>query len=104
MTNKPESRKDEIMAVLKKHQTHGSWGLTGVDTKQWNAVATEIKKIFEGKVEYVLEYHNGVNWGVYSHNHETIDMPRETQKRLKENSPEYKTRLIKRTTTDQIIS
>ncbi len=95
MSNKPESRKDEIIKILRRQE-------------DYETVATEIEKLYQagGKVEYVVQRKGEItgNWKDFITNCQNGKDAKTEKNRFLLSYPEAMLRPIKRTTIDQIIS
>lgn len=97
------SREDEIIKLLKKYDFNDK---ARRYFDPYKAVANDIIALFEveGKVEYVVKYYNTHDkvWCDF-YSHDELIRVRDAMKQRLLLYPKYKFRIIKRTTTDQII-
>ena len=109
------SRKDEINKILRFHESiYEVNALTylAIGNQKYETIASEIEKLFEGKVEYVVEYREYGNWlmnGSISKNLGVAQALKDClimqhpKNRLTMQQIKSSYRIIKRTTIDEII-
>ncbi len=97
------SKKAEIIAILRKHATL-LYPTISIPDRNYIAVATEIEGLYEGKIKYLFQKLRKED-SMWCYIAEALDkdVVLSYMARAKEMSPEHKFRIIKRTTTDQII-
>lgn len=115
LRRKRVSRKAEIIRVLKKYTRKNLYSKgycsESIDSTQINAIATEIEKLYGGKVEYVVQYMElkrklppqGFWQQMGSLNTEKSAKEVYDQEKRNSDPNKFKLRYLKRTTTDQII-
>ena len=98
------SRKDEIIAVLKKHEVPVD-DHCKVIVSPYGSLATEIEKLFEveGKVEYDMQCYGDGKWFSNVSPSKNLGVNQALKRRLIKKFPDAVYRIIKRTTTDELV-
>ena len=96
------SRTDEITKILKSHVrpiSDHNRDIVAIWQKSIPTITTEIEKLFEGKVEYFMEFKDTVGWHVKSPPMLELETVQNLIKKQRKNHPVNEWHIIKRTTT-----